>query len=108
MARIRLMQRGFFFLAEPGALGHTIVHGLDLTAARKAILGVKSGAAIRKCTLKLQYSKTNDFKLFAKSGQFGEARFASSQKSTLTLTMEYTAQVYEWRAGNGNERERRV
>ena len=96
----------FFFLAETSGPGRTVAHGLDLTAARKAILGVKearmrSGAAIGKCTLELQYSKSGDFELFAKSDQFGEARFASSQNSTLTLTMEYAAQVYEWSAENG-------
>ena len=95
----------FFFLAEMSGPGRTVAHGLDLTAARKAILGVKearvrSGAEIGDCTLELQYSKSDDFELFAKSDQFGEARFASSQKSTLSLTMEYAAQVYEWSAKN--------
>ena len=96
----------FFFLAETSTPRRTIVHGLDLTAARNAILGVKearvkSGAAIGKCKLKLQYSKSDNFELFAKSDQFGEARFASSRKSTLMLTMEYAAQVYEWSEENG-------
>ena len=96
----------FFFLAETSSPRRTIVHGLDLTAARNAILEVKedrvkNGAAIGECALKLQYSKSDDFELFAKSDQFGEARFASSQESTQTLTMEYAAQVYVWNAENG-------
>ena len=96
----------FFFLTETGAPSRTIVHGLDLTAARNAILvakedGVKNEGEIAGCGIKLQYIKSADFKLFAKSGSFGEARFASSQKSSLTLTMEYAAQLYKWSAESG-------
>ena len=91
----------WFFLGESSAPSRTIVHGLDLTAARSSILvmkerRVRNNAEIGKAKVKVLYSKSDEFELFAKAPGFGEAQFGRANKTTLTLEMEYSAQVYEW------------
>ena len=91
----------WFFLAESSAPSRTLIHGLDLSIAKSAILSMKearvgSGAEIGTGTLSLQYSKSDRLELFANAYGFGPAGFENSKRKTLMFEMEYDAQVYEW------------
>ena len=75
--------------------------GLDLTAAAMAITAMKServvnGAPIGSGTLEISYSKSSRFRLFAKSREFGAARFRGQKGKTMRIQLTYEAQVYEW------------
>ena len=91
----------WFFQGEPSRSARTLVHGLDLTAAAMAITAMKServvnGAPIGSGTLEISYSKSSRFRLFAKSREFGAARFRGQKGKTMRIQLTYEAQVYEW------------
>ena len=92
----------WFFLAESCEPRHMLIHGLDLRTARDSILSVKrdrieNGAAIgEKNKLKLSFSKSPTLEFPVEFQGFGAAQFLAAGERTLTLEMEYSAQVYEW------------
>ena len=101
-----LGKESWFFLEESSAPSRTLIHGLDLSTAKSAILLMKEarvgeGAEIGTGTLSLQYSKSDRLELFANAYGFGPAGFENSKKKTLMFEVEYDAQVYKWNEADG-------
>ena len=91
----------WFFLHESSVPSRTLFYGLDLSAAKAAILEMKEarvgyGTEIGTGRLSLQYSRSGRFELLANAHGVGAIGFENSKTKTLMFEMMYDAQVYQW------------